>query len=132
MNAHNASWRTPWFAIKKIRDGSSFRLFPRNVPYSFITTVGFFQKHCSGTDLLPPNEPCTRTYIYLMHVYTISTHIYIHHYFSYTYIQKKNIKLCPLSMNFSNFILTTNDMHFCNVYQVHKLLLLYQYLLNHF
>lgn len=35
---------TPWLAIKKIRDGSSFRLFSRNVSSSFTTPCVFLQK----------------------------------------------------------------------------------------
>lgn len=35
---------TPWLAIKKIRDGSSFRLFSRSVPSSFATPYVFLQK----------------------------------------------------------------------------------------
>lgn len=46
---------TPWLAIKKIRDGSSFRLFSRNVPSSFATPFVFLQK----VSLLAPT--CCRT-----------------------------------------------------------------------
>lgn len=44
---------TPWLAIKKIRDGSSFRLFSRNVPLLFRHPVRLSPKSiASGTDLL--------------------------------------------------------------------------------
>lgn len=40
---------TPWLAIKKIRDGSSFRPSSRNVPTSFTTPFVFLRKYCPGT-----------------------------------------------------------------------------------
>jgi hypothetical protein len=59
---------TPWLAIKKIRDGSSFRLFSRNVPSSFATPYVFLQK----VSLLAPTCCCcTRSPLHTERVYVI-------------------------------------------------------------